>query len=262
MAEHPEYQEQYCAFLDILGFRELVAQVGEDPQKFAELKALLQRVHSSKADGKERIIRSQSISDAIALSAPVSGVGLLALFGVVRELYVDLLCEGYFLRGAIVRGRLYHEGRTMFGSALVKAYSFESEIDKYPRVVVTQEVREDMVRLAGSFSGNGEYPKVEKYLRQSPDGPMYLHVLDPISDLLRKKNSMYGSLSADEKESVARFERIKRVLQERYANSMDTPRHFEKVRWVCGYWNDVVGDTFGLRVHGAGLDIRPGTWGP
>src|ERR1700681_3392949 len=103
MNENPEYQEQYCAFLDILGFRQLVTQVAEDKDKFVELKTLLQRVHSSKEDGAQRIIRSQSISDAVALSAPVSGLGLLALFRAVQELYIDLLCEGYFLRGAIVR---------------------------------------------------------------------------------------------------------------------------------------------------------------
>jgi hypothetical protein len=262
MDENQEYRERYCAFLDILGFCQLVEQVGEHRQKFIDLKTLLQKVHSSKSDDAlEKAIKSQSISDAVALSALVTPSGLSALFRTVKLLYIDLFCQGYFLRGAIVRGQLYHDGQTIFGSALVRAYHFESEIARFPRVVVTGEVREDMLQYAAQSKPTEDYPKIAEELRQSVDGPMYLHVLGPVAALLKNKNSPYAKLTDEEKENAARYENIKTILQERYASSMDNPRHFKKVRWFANYWNTEIPDGYGLRIGGAGLDIRvrPGT---
>jgi hypothetical protein len=255
MNETAEYQERYCAFLDILGFRELVDSVEKDSKKFNELKNLLRRVHEARRScAGEVVIAAQSISDAVALSAPTTPIGLATLLAVIKELYIDLLCQGYFLRGAVVCGKLFHEGQTIFGSALQRAYHFESEIARFPRVIVTQEVRDGMLRYTGSGSGGDSYPKIEKELKQSSDGPMHLHVLEPIVALLTKSESPYSSLTSEERATVARYRSIRDILQERFAGSMDNPRHFEKVRWVAEYWNAEVPSRFALRVHGVGLD--------
>jgi hypothetical protein len=255
-----EYQDRYCAFVDILGFRNLVESLETDNRQFQELKALLRRVHDVKrVDAGEARIVAQSISDAVALSAPITPVGLMGLFEAVKELYIDLLCQGYFMRGAIVRGKLYHEGQTMFGSALVRAYQFEAEIARYPRVIVTQEVRDNM--LANTGRGEEPYSKIHEELKQSSDGPMHLHVLGPIVALLNKDGTPYSTLTAQEKATLARYRGIKPILQERFAASMDNPRHFEKVRWVAEYWNAEIPSRFGLRIHGAGLDAKQGLRG-
>jgi hypothetical protein len=164
------------------------------------------------------------------------------------------------MRGAVVRGKLYHEGQTIFGSALVRAYQFENEIARYPRVIVTQEVREDILRYIAIYEADGPHLKIENELKQAPDGPMHLHVLGPIVALLNKNEAPYPKLTSEEKAALARYQGIKPILQERFAASMDNPRHFEKVRWVAEYWNAEIAPRFGLRIHGAGLDPKPGVW--
>ena len=181
-----EYRDRYCASVDILGFRQLIEQLRTSTDSFEALHNLLKRIHGANSgavidtDGTD--FRAQSISDAVGISTTVSAVGLDQLFQTLQSLSLDLLSEGY-VRGAVVRAPLYHDDQTVFGEALVKAYHFESEVAKYPRIVVTREVRDDMISYIAR--ANGIYPKMD-ILRQSSDGPMYLDKLQPVISLLRK----------------------------------------------------------------------------
>ena len=58
-----------------------------------------------------------------------------------------LLQRGYFIRGALVKGPLYHDDKMIFGEALVRAYQLESEVVRYPRVMVTRDVWLDSIML-------------------------------------------------------------------------------------------------------------------
>jgi hypothetical protein len=65
-----------------------------------------------------RIIR---ISDAIALSTNLSVNGLAVLVEIVSSLALGALEAGYFTRGGLCRGFLYHDKDTVFGEALIAA---------------------------------------------------------------------------------------------------------------------------------------------
>lgn len=251
-----EYRDRYCAFVDILGFRQLIEQLGASTASFEALHSLLRRIHGANSgaaidtDGTD--FRAQSISDAVAISTTVSAVGLDKLFQTLQSLSLDLLSEGYFVRGAVVRAPLYHDDQTVFGEALVKAYHFESEVAKYPRIVVTREVREDMISYIAQ--AKGIYPRMD-ILRQSSDGPMYLDILQPVVSLLRKGDSPVRNLSGSEQDTHQRYIRIRDKIQERYGEAMDDPRHFEKVRWFARYWNEVIPKKFFLMVSAAERDF-------
>lgn len=237
------YKDRYCAFVDILGFRQLIERLNNDVSQFDALRNLLTRVHGTyhgdPIEGSDSDFRAQSISDAVAISTNPTQGGLADIFRALQSLAVDLLVEGYFVRGAVVRAPLYHDDRMVFGKALIQAYGFESEVAKYPRIMVAREVREDMVRFTASSRDPNGFPKID-CLRQSLDGPMYLDVLQPVVSLLRKKEHPYGELSPEEKANHRRYLGIRDKIQERYEESMDTPRHFEKVRWFARYWNDAI----------------------
>jgi hypothetical protein len=251
-----EYRDRYCAFVDILGFRQLIEQLRTSTASFEALHNLLKRIHGANSgaaiDMDSTDFRAQSISDAVAISTTVSAVGLDQLFQTLQSLSLDLLSEGYFVRGAVVRAPLYHDDQTDFGEASVKAYHFESEVAKYPRIVVTQEVREDMISYIGQ--AKGIYPKMD-ILRQSSDGPMYLDILQPVVSLLRKGDSPVRILSGSEQDTHHRYIRIRDKIQERYGEAMDDPRHFEKVRWFARYWNEVIPKEFFLMVSAAERDF-------
>ena len=107
----PGYRDRYCAFADILGFRQLIEQLRGSATSFETLHSLLVRVHGAHSgtamasDGTD--FRAQSISDAVAISANVSPSGLNQIFSSLIALSLDLLVEGYFVRGAVVKAPLY-----------------------------------------------------------------------------------------------------------------------------------------------------------
>jgi hypothetical protein len=248
------YDERYCAFVDILGFRQLIEGLSRDANQFAALRNLLARVHgtgsASSSEESHSDFRAQSISDAVAISTLPTQEGLADIFGALQSLAVDLLVEGYFVRGAVVRAPLYHDDRMVFGKALIQAYSFESEVAKYPRIVVSREVREDIIRFSAKPGNVISFPKAD-CLRQSSDGPVYLDVLQPVVSLLKKNEHPYEMLSLAEKATYRRYLSIRERIQGRYEESMDTPRHFEKVRWFARYWNEEIPQKLSLRIRDA-----------
>jgi hypothetical protein len=52
------------------------------------------------------------------------------------------------------------------------------------------------------------------------------------------------------------FLKIGGLLQNKFADSMDNPRHFEKVKWFAKYWNETIdnGRLEYRKVLGAGLE--------
>src|SRR6476620_10610175 len=125
MAE-PEYNERYCAFIDMLGFGELISNLQYGGTPLHALRDLLSKVHNPPATNAGALARSdfraQSISDAVALSAATNAAGLGAIIHSVNQLAVDLLTQGFFIRGALVKDRLYHDDKMVFGNALVRAF--------------------------------------------------------------------------------------------------------------------------------------------
>lgn len=137
MAKYPKFEERYCAFVDILGFRQLIDRLDRNQIKFQLVRKLLRTIQGPSQDRPYLFdradFRAQSISDAIALSAKPKIEGLWQLLYSLDKLSFELLDEGYFVRGAIVKGKLYHDDQIVFGSALVRAYELESTVVNFPR---------------------------------------------------------------------------------------------------------------------------------
>jgi hypothetical protein len=82
-ATGPDYHDRYCAFVDILGFRQLIDGLAGDVGHFEALRNLLARVHGAKsgdATDTNTDFRAQSISDAVAISTVPTHQGLADIF--------------------------------------------------------------------------------------------------------------------------------------------------------------------------------------
>jgi hypothetical protein len=250
------YSERFCAYIDILGFRGLVARLGKDAGTVESLQKVLREVHKPKIPGlagPESVdYRTQSISDAVAISTLPTPAGLMMLIGSLNLLTFNLLLEGYFVRGAIVRGCLYHDDEMIFGEALVRAYDLETTVVKYPRIMAHTQVLNSLPAglLAESCKGN---------FRQSEDGPLYLHVLSRMNyDLEVMANRPDRDPTTDQK-----YNAIKDSLYRHYLDAIDNPAHFEKVKWFARYWNETLPRKRyqEMRISGPGLDPTPAVWG-
>ena len=70
------------------------------------------------------------------------------------DIATRLLVDGFFVRGAVVKGRLYHDSSMVFGEAQVQAFKLESTVVRYPRIMVTRSVLRDIQQLQKSDEDN------------------------------------------------------------------------------------------------------------
>lgn len=145
------------AFIDILGFSDLVSRSVHDTEFLWKLDQALRIVDhqgrawaahafanpaSSQEDNSARLaaldFRSQTFSDCMVLSQ--RGTFVVPLFISIAQLVMALLDLGVLVRGGVCFGPLYHDGSVVFGPALVEAYHLESACAKSPRILVSEAV--------------------------------------------------------------------------------------------------------------------------
>jgi hypothetical protein len=145
--EERKYETRYCAFLDILGFSDLIGNIRKDDTGFEIVRDLLRKIHEpSKYDTAGTAdFRATTVSDAIALSSSFSANGLSVLVDTICRLVLGALEEGYFMRGGLCRGLLYHDNDMVFGEAFIKAYRIESSVARYPRIMVSKQVYDEAI---------------------------------------------------------------------------------------------------------------------
>jgi len=251
-----QYGERYCAYLDILGFRELIANLRNGAVQFETIRDLLRQIRSPYdpeiIDFEHCDFRIQSISYAVALFTKRTIPGLLMLCAALRELTLASLRAGYFTRGALCKGLLYHDETMVFGEALVKAYRLESEIVRFPRIMLTKDVVDDALL-------SDRKDDFAEHIKQADDGPYFLHVL---WRLRMKLEIIRDHTFENEEPDLSYYSAIREMIQRRFLESVDTPRHFEKAQWFARYWNDSIIRIRSSvdRISGPGLDEKAVVW--
>jgi hypothetical protein len=236
------YVDRYRAFIDILGFRGLIGSLNANDNQFVALREVLKKVHSPV--GQPTVswstdFRAQSISDAVAISTLATDGGLVRLFEVIEDLAVDLLKEGYFIRGALTKGKLYHDDTMVFGEALMRAYELENTVARYPRVMITRDVMADIDEICTGFMADRR-EEFTRHIEQADDGPHFVHVLRTVSAHIQSVQIDNINKRPEEHESLDEYQRIQDMIQKRLDEATDNPRHFEKVKWFALYWRKFV----------------------
>jgi hypothetical protein len=139
------YTERYVAFVDILGFSDIVSRIERDkiPTRYdALVKALTDIGSRTKSLDLGMVgidFKYQSFSGSIVISSAGNADGLAFLLASLNILALSLLRTGLLIRGAIAKGELHHDDLVMFGPAFLEAYHIEASITKYPRIVLSRE---------------------------------------------------------------------------------------------------------------------------
>lgn len=225
------YQLRHCAFVDILGFKGILNRLSSQPDYYKEVRAVLKIVSSARPKildvrPYDDDLRSQTISDAIAVSTLVeSSRGLPQLFNTLGFLCIDLLRLGYLLRGAIVKGELYHDDQVVFGNGLVKAHDLERDEVDFPRIMILDDVRVDAVTLSrGGSDGGATITQIAK----AHDGSYFLDVLKFVTS---------PSAGQSEAGHLADVTKMRDNIQTIVVNSASNQRHSEINQWFAAYWN-------------------------
>jgi hypothetical protein len=173
LTAEPKYEDQFTAFIDLLGFKEFITRDNFDvrtederTKKTKEVLDLLTSLSSLRgefdvqstpqATGKTHQIKPaiSTFSDHIVISYPLDpisadtgfddhGTAVLVMWHfnqLLTRIAAAALRIGFLLRGGATIGKLYHARGIVFGEALVDAYEIESRTSIYPRVVLSHQI--------------------------------------------------------------------------------------------------------------------------
>jgi hypothetical protein len=138
-----EFSEKALAYIDILGFKELIS--------FAEkkLKDPIPLIkHLERALGtfscKYKIPRAQFkiklFSDCISISTDLNPLSILKLIAVSASIQRELFMNDIQVRGAISKGKHFENETMIFSKALINALNIEQNYAIYPRIVIDRKL--------------------------------------------------------------------------------------------------------------------------
>ena len=177
----PAYEMRLVAFLDILGFKELVSESTDDPKVLKRLLHVIDAMRSEGADlGEETDKMVTQFSDSIVVSYRVkSRSSAYYLLLDLLLLVIEATQRGVLLRGGISVARLIHTNEHLLGPGMIFAYNAESKIAKYPRVIVEPHSMEFLLHAAAEnpadhHDAGTETKYVRDLLTKDDDGNFYL----------------------------------------------------------------------------------------
>jgi hypothetical protein len=144
------YSEYYVAFLDILGFKDLVLSETDGDKQIIDnyLKKIKEFINGNKEENTIPKLSVNAISDAIILAVPFGSEyqenisNLRRLCVAIQDIQYKLALEKIWLRGAISFGNAYiSDGeKQIIGPAYIHAYLLEEKVAIYPRVILDSKL--------------------------------------------------------------------------------------------------------------------------
>ena len=145
----------------------------------------------------------------------------------VQALGSRFLEEGMLTRGGVVLGLAHHSGSVVFGPAVIEAYRLESEVAKYPRILVADEVRQ-------AAWGYHEGLCRGRLFTQDSDGCWFVNVIfPPLSDWEAL------SIPKAEKDLRSHLRKIRKTLLKLLDETGTDIKHRSNVRWLINQFNIV-----------------------
>jgi hypothetical protein len=174
--ENLENEDRVTVFIDILGFKEMLADTigskGEAKQdKINEIVGAYRAIRDvwdlDSDEGKFgdgislNSKRITTFSDCLVISFKTTEKDeIMFTLLEIKWMIMRLVDRGILCRGAITHGKLIHTQEMLFGPALAEAYILESKAAMYPRVIL----HADIIRIAKENSRNSS-----KYDNQDDD---------------------------------------------------------------------------------------------
>lgn len=138
------YRERYVAFIDILGFSMYVEKSIKDRELFSTLRNILSSKAIMANNKRPDDVRAYQFSDSIVISTIYDPEGLKEIILSVRLICDKLLSYHMLTRGCITKGKLYDDGKAVFGPGLIRAYHIEKDIAVYPRILMDRCIYRDV----------------------------------------------------------------------------------------------------------------------
>jgi len=135
-----QYERSFVAFVDILGFRELIQNSGRDREVRHALVEAFEKISGfgESIRQKHATLSFFAFSDSIIVVSEDTAESVAALLSRVQWLYFRLLRYGILCRGVIDFGKVIRTNEYIFGPAIVSAYEKEVSLADVPRIILTK----------------------------------------------------------------------------------------------------------------------------
>lgn len=171
------YQQRIILFVDFLGFKAHVNRTVSDLEFLGKLVRAMDRIGKIGEDDRkfQKSQRVTQFSDCVVVSYLVDEES--AVFWLLNEIaycVIDLAERGFLIRGALTVGSLLHTKQHIVGPAMVKAYELESQVAKYPRILIDKQVLKAAAKARNEMhSGKEEANYVKDFMTEDDDGSFY-----------------------------------------------------------------------------------------
>ena len=251
-----KYEKRLVAFIDILGFKEIVKQSEKDISKIELINSVLDyfktwetkgkwdlRLVEIEEDAQKRGIENFDIrgktnitafSDSIVVSVKVdNNINEMASTLIINLAYIGaiLLEKGILLRGGLTVGNLIHiENGTVFGQGLIDSYKLESNSAKYPRIILSDNLLKELNYPIETKRDRYPY---HQYIDRFDDGcvgfhqMIYYQVLESWEEMTKEK--LIESLSI-----------VRKVIVNGLDTTFENPDVYEKYKWLKEQYNKLI----------------------
>lgn len=232
------FEERFVAFVDILGFKDIVKKAVNDLKYQDKVSGVLNYIAKIKSDNyhgdwaKYGVCNDVSVfSDSIVISYPCDrpdGDGLFYLLMDLIYLGLTLIKNGIYVRGGITVGSVVHDQNIIWGPAFVEAYNLEEENAIYPRIIIDKKAIDRGKEVyAQKYPYDKDGDDLDNFISLDDDGAYYLDYLSQYEEFDDIVN--YRELLDDVRNSI-----------EENLKTAPCPRIKTKYVWYARYYNKTI----------------------
>lgn len=247
--ERPEFEYDIAmvAFLDVLGWSNLIMQSASDDALLQRMGKALEKagVPFFYPGGKTSVLQSgvpsiSVFSDSMIISQSITNpdpMGMDTFWETLDMIGKTLARHGFFIRGGITKGLMYHRGQIAMGPALLRAYQLENIFAVSPRIILDRTDEGETVIMTPQAEITTEAGTVIKgnNTRITDDGWEAVDVL---------RLSTKARWQMEERANELHCEFLEAVRPHVVTNlqTQDNPRVLDKYVWFANYFNEVAAE--------------------
>ena len=251
-----KYEKRLVAFIDILGFKEIVKQSENDPSKVELIYSVLNylknweisknwdlKLVEIEEDAQKRGVEnfdirgktnSTSFSDSIVVSVKVdNNLNEMASTLIVNLANIGAILfeQGILFRGGLTIGKIIHnENGIVFGQGLIDAYKLESSSAKYPRVILSDKL---ISKLNYPITAERDRYPYHQYIDRFEDGCVGFHQMQYYQVMESWEEMTTEKLTTS-------LDKIRKVIIKGLDNSFEKPDVFEKYKWLKEQYHKLI----------------------
>lgn len=251
------YENRVVAFIDILGFKQLVMESEKDSSKFKALDRALSHLkrmentdkwglnlmeieEDAQRHGLEKFdirksIRVTCFSDSIVVSAKANEVNInhvvSSLVGHLSYIGAELMSNGILIRGGMSVGNLTHtKENKIIGRAMIEAYELESKCANYPRIILSDKL---LKMMNFPYRSKKERFPHNQYIKRFSDGCVGFHQMIYYEVIQSLRDLPIDKFNED-------LKKCKKTIIKGLDSGFSNPRVHSKYKWLKNEYKNLI----------------------